>query len=487
MDGHTPNTDEIPEPTKPSRRQVLRASIEMVGAGLLAACGVAPASTTRPTTDTKTQPTAAPTVVAADAEPTPVPTPQPQVLGQGDVNVTMWVQDFPPLVDLFKRAAQAHVEKGTGTQVTVQPVPYGDLQAKLLPAIAAGTEPDIIYGLTDWFVATDISKLFLPLDDYIGGRAAIEKVVYPTALTTLDTPENKMYYLPVAAGVRGASITINEGHYKEKGIDYTKFTKLEDYIEAAKELTVTEGGVIKRAGISMYSAVLSLVKTWIWQMGEEFYNREQGKWSLASSAGEEALQRIYDTYWNQKVSSLDIFSEEYQGFLQGLASAHFDGAWTMGVMEEANPELDLDVMPTPKLANAKVDVVYPEHLVVVTLSRRLANDKVKLDPCIEILMNMLTADALVGLTESYSGTVVNQTVYEDPRVMQTKYGPYSKRVAEGVWPRARFPQDRVANQGPAQQELRRALTKEISIKDALANADRYLNEQEAQVMERLRG
>jgi hypothetical protein len=89
------------------------------------------------------------------------------------------------------------------------------------------------------------------------------------------------------------------------------------------------------------------------------------------------------------------------------------------------------------------------------------------------------------MTETYSGTLCSKELYADPRIMETKYGPVSKRIAEGTWPRTRYPKDHVANQAPARTELERALRKEISIKEALGNADKYLNDQEKQARERL--
>ncbi|RIK43100.1 MAG: hypothetical protein DCC55_06855, partial [Chloroflexi bacterium] len=61
------------------------------------------------------------------------------------------------------------------------------------------------------------------------------------------------------------------------------------------------------------------------------------------------------------------------------------------------------------------------------------------------------------------------------------------RIAEGMWPVARFPGDHVANHGPASTEFERALRQEISITEALANIDAYLQEQEDQARERIRG
>ncbi len=512
--------------SKLSRRRFLKAVATTSATGLLAACGGAPAAgpstaatsaggTAQPEATSATGGAAAtsatggtaatsavgaagatPASAAVTAEaavgPTPTPAPTPttsatRVVGKGDVTITMWVQDFGPAITMFEQAAKTVSQKSGKVSVTVQPVPYPDLMAKILPSVAAGTDADIMMGYTDWYVATDVSKLFLPLDEYMGGRSELERIIFPSALTTLDTPQNKTFYIPWAAGVRAAAATVNVNHYKEKNLDYAKFTTFEDYVAAGKQLTIEKGGKITRAGLSPYSASLSLLKTWIWQMGGNFYDKQSGKWNFATQEGEAAAQKLYDLWWKDKVTSFELFSVEYEGFTQGLISTEFDGAWTAGVQEAGQPGLKCDVMPTPKLTGAKQDVVYPEHMGVITVSKRLANDARKLQPSIEIVKEMLKPEGLLFLSESYSGSLMSKQLYDDPRIMKTKYGPISKRVAEGTWPRARYPQDHVANQTPAQDELYRALRKEIPIKDALANMNTYLNEQESQARERLKG
>jgi hypothetical protein len=358
--------------------------------------------------------------------------------------------------------------------------------AKILPSVAAGTDADLMMGYTDWYVATDVSKLFLPLDEYFGGRSELERIVFPSALTTLDSPQGKTFYIPWAAGIRAAAATVNVKQYTEKNLDYTKFATFEDFVAAGKQLTVEQDGKIMRAGLSPYSAALSLLKTWIWQMDGDFYDKATGQWNFSTQEAEHAGQMLYDLWWKDKVTSFELFSNEYEGFSQGLISTQFDGAWTAGVQESGIPDLKCDVVPTPKLNGAKKDVVYPEHMGVITVSKRLSQDQQKLQPGIAIAQEMLKPESLLAMTETYSGSLMSKELYDDPRIMKTKYGPISKRVAEGTWSRARFPQDHVANQGPAQEELYRALRKEITIKEALTNMNTYMNDQESQARERLK-
>lgn len=421
-------------------------------------------------------------------DPTPAPTPTPILLGEGDISITIWVEDFGPSVDYYRRAASSYVAREPNVKVTVQSIPYQDLLAKMLPSVAAGTEGDIMLGYSDWFVATDITKLFLPLDEYMGGKAELERSLFPSTLTALDLPEGKVYYVPDSGGIRAAATTVNVAQFQEAGIDYLSFATWEDLVAAGQALTVKEGDKIVRAGLSPVTAQLSLLKSWIWQMGGEFYDGASGTWSLATPEGEAAAQILYDLFWGASpTSSYDLvsFDNEYTGFEQGIVSADLNGAWTVGIHEQVVPELDVDGIPTPALAGAVADVFYPDPLAVVTLSRRLADDEEKRNHCVGIIKELWTPDSLIELTDIYSGILCSKDIYADPRIMETTYGPFSKRIAEATWPRARFTRDHVANQQPAQIELDRALRKEISISEALGNMDDYLNDQEKQARERI--
>jgi hypothetical protein len=137
------------------------------------------------------------------------------------------------------------------------------------------------------------------------------------------------------------------------------------------------------------------------------------------------------------------------------------------------------------LANAVEDVIYPQHIAGFGLSRQLTDDADTLQASIDFALMLVSADALIQTFDFYSGVCMTKAVYEDPRIQDVKYGEMSKRVATEMWPIARYPGDHVAQQGPAGTELDRAMRNEISIAEALANMDAYLQEQEDQARERI--
>jgi ABC-type glycerol-3-phosphate transport system substrate-binding protein len=422
---------------------------------------------------------------ASAQDPTAAPTPEPVSVGEGGTEITMWVQDFGPAIDAFRFAAQAYIDAGNDVRVTVQPIAFADLLAKMLPSIAAGNEADIMMGYTDWYVATDVSQLFLNLEGLIGTQAELESSLFPETLQTIDMPEGSIYYIPWLAGANGVITGYNGAIWAEKGLDPTSITTWDELVSAGQELTVIDGGTMTMSGLSLMTPMLTLIKNWIWQMGGEFYNGETGEWSLNSEAGQASLQKIVDAATGPTPTmsyDLSTIDNEYDVWLQGKIATQQMGAWTIGT---APDELQANGMSLPPLADAATDVVYPAHIGVITLSRRLADDDAKLQHCLGIARQMISADALLDITNSYTGLICVQDVYNDPRIEDTKFGAISKRLAETTWPRSRWPKDHIANPAPASQELDRAVRGELTVSEALALADEYLNTQEREARERL--
>ncbi len=418
-------------------------------------------------------------------DPTAVPTPAPVSVGEGGTEITMWVQDFGPATEAFKIAAQNYIDAGNDVKVTVQPIAFADLLAKMLPSIAAGTEADIMMGYTDWYVATDVSQLFLNLEGLIATQAELEASLFPQTLQTIDMPEGSIYYLPWLAGANGVITSYNGAIWADKGLDPTTIATWDDLVAAGQELTVMDGDTMSVAGLSLMTPMLTLVKNWIWQMGGEFYNGETGEWTLNTEEGQASLQKIVDAAMGDKPTmsyDLSTIDNEYDVWLQGKIATQQMGAWSIGTSPD---ELQANGMSLPPLAGAVTDVVYPAHIGVVTLSRRLADDDAKLQHCLGIAKQLISADALIDVTNSYTGLICVQDVYNDARINDTKFGAISKRLAETTWPRSKWPKDHIANPAPASQELDRAARGEISVSEALGNADEYLNTQERDARERL--
>lgn len=413
-----------------------------------------------------------------------MPTAAPRIYGSGKTEVVVWYQDWEGANKIMNYAAAEFSKKYVDVTLNLQAIGYGDLFAKLLPSIAAGTEGDVMNMYTDWVVGTDVRQVFLDITEVAGGAKAWEEKMWPAAFSTVDIPEGKVFYLPWLAGIRGAAMTVNKDHMAEQNIDYLNFKTFEEVVDAGVKVTQWDGEKMKRAGYSPRSSQYQLLWSLIWQLGGNFFDKETGKWSHNTEEGELAAQMIYDLYWKHKTCNFSLFTSEFEAVSQKLVSIWGDGAWTAGVQQDV-AEVPTDNIVLPKLENAVEYVLYPQHIAGFGLSKRLANNLDKLKMALDFATFVVSPDALIQAFDFYSGVCMTKAVYQDPRIETVKYGLMSKRIAEGMWPLARYPQDHVANQGPAGTELDRAMRNEISIKEALANMDAYLQEQEDQARERI--
>lgn len=406
-------------------------------------------------------------------------------IGTGSVKITIWVQDFGPMIAGIRRAAQAYATSEPEVSISVQVIPYNDLDAKVIPAVAAGSEAEIINAYNSWFVAADISRMFLPLDGYVGGREKVSRIVFPNALEATATPGGRIYYMPYLSGMNVSSTTVNVDDFKKKGIDYRALRSWEDMLSAAKELTAVKDGRMIRAGISPLGEFFNLIQAWIWQQGGEFYDRSKGEWNLSTEHARTAIQRLYNLFWKDKVCDFALLQGSSDDFLRRRISANIAGVYQVSNLEAADPSLHLDGIMTPPLEGGRSSL-FGGEIAVITLSKRLRHDARKRRHCVALMRAMLSADALLAMTNVYSGTMASKELYRDSRIEKTSFGPLSKRMASQLWPRMRFTRARVSDTTDAETEIERGIRKEISLKEALANAEKYLNEKEQLAFQRQR-
>jgi ABC-type glycerol-3-phosphate transport system substrate-binding protein len=464
---------------KLDRRTFLKMGAGVSAAALLAACG--PKATEAPTEEpVEEEPTEAP----VDEEPTAVPTAAPRLFGEGEVEIVVWYQDWEGANRMMTRAGENYSEAHPEVTVNLQAIGYGDLFAKLLPSIAAGTEGDVMNMYTNWIVGTDIKQVFLDITEPAGGYQYWEESLWPAALQAIDMPEGKVFYLPWLAGIRGAAMTVNTDHASEADVDYLNFETFEEVIEAGKAMTKWDGDTMTQAGYAINSSQWCLMYNIIWELGGDMFDTETGIWTWASPEGEEAISRLYDIYHEHKTSSYDLYTDEYQGCSEGLISIWGNGAWTAGVLQQT-ADIPTDNYVTPPIADGVNDDLYPDHIAGFGLSKRLSDDQEKLQQALDFALEVISPASMVQAFDDYSGVCMTKAVYEDPGIEEVAFGEISKRIAEGMWPRGRFNQDHVADMGPAYTELDRGLRGEIGFQEALENMDEYCQEQEDAARERI--
>jgi ABC-type glycerol-3-phosphate transport system substrate-binding protein len=458
-----------------SRREFLRLAALTGGGMIAAAC--------QPVTP-PAAPAAAPAAPAAAEQPTK---PAAAPAAASSTEVIVWYQSWPASDAVLKRVQPLFESSHENAKLNIQGLTYEDLNNKFLPAIAAGTEGDLNMLYTNWVVATDVTKVLLDITDPVGGWGPIGEKMWPAAFSTMATPANRVYYLPWIAGIRGAAVTVVTTYAQEAGIDYLSFKTYDDVVAAGKKLTQRDAsGKLTRSGWSPESAQIMLFLTWIWQQGGEFLDEEQGKWALQTPEAQAAIKLLYDAYWTDKTVDFNVWNSEFEAQGQGKVAICAQGAWSAASVTDAN-KVPSDNIVTPPLVGAKNKTMYPDHIACWGLSRRLANDSSKLKAALDLGLLLTGPQGLIDTFQDYSGVCMSKEVYQDPRIDKVKYGPMSKRIAEGMWPNARYPKTYVANLGLMSDAMTRGLKKEITLDAALAEMEKVLQTEEDATRKKLKG
>ena len=163
-------------------------------------------------------------------------------------------------------------------------------------------------------------------------------------------------------------MVVNADDFKNAGVDHRGVQTWEQFVAAAKEVTVTKAGRMQRAGLSPLGNLLGLTQMWIWQNGGQFYDRARGRWNLSTDYGRAALQRLYDLFWRDQVCSFDLLQAGHgtEDFLRPRLSANTAGVWQISSIAGADTTVNVDGIPTPPLADAHNSALYGDEIAVIT-------------------------------------------------------------------------------------------------------------------------
>jgi ABC-type glycerol-3-phosphate transport system substrate-binding protein len=482
-------------------RSFLGVSLGSAVAGLLSACqsatpAAAPTAAPQPTTAPAPAATAKP---AATTAPAAAATSAPVAAKPGNLApaaIELWYQDWPPLTNVLQ-ATQAAVQKAEpNVQVKLTPIPYEQLQQKLLPSIAAKQEPEVMFGYTSWLVAADITKLFLPVVPEVMTKDEASRLFYPSSLNE-GLRGDQAYFAPFANGMGGSTFTYNADLLDKAGVDPKSVTQSWDGLVAAgKKLVQTDsGGNITRAGIGFSPYIATLWVSGIQQMGASYYDPATHKFNLTSPEALQVLKSIDDLL---KVHKLDDITKEApshanmtgyaaaDGFEKGLAAITNFGSWVVSGYEKTTPNFRAGILRMPYMGSAK-QMIEVSHSAVFALSRKLADDKAKLAAGKVFLQTLFSPDTLGGMGDVYGGSILSPAVVRDPSMDKRRWGGLQKQYDTEVWPVAQFEQHHIADWAItiAWDSLLKVFKDSQPPEQVLKDLENQSNDLEAQAVERL--
>jgi ABC-type glycerol-3-phosphate transport system substrate-binding protein len=274
-----------------SRREFLRLTTITLGASALAACA-APASQVQVAKDAVT---VKGTVMAAGTV-----APAAAVPAAGSKAGVLWGLQYDPHVETYNRLAKLFETK-TGMTLKVEPQ-AGDLGAKVLAALAANTQPDVVCIMGKACVPLYMTRALLPLKDavYAANGTNLEKDYFGDGLGGYAW-SGDYYGVPMENGSIGNTVSVPVDDIKKLGLQ-SKYPPLNgnwlfesyDHLwECAKALQVEEGGKVKKWGLSSKgwdsAAVIGILRTYGEQKKMDWWDVDKQVFNVDTEEGVNAL------------------------------------------------------------------------------------------------------------------------------------------------------------------------------------------------------
>ncbi len=259
-----------------SRRTFLQLAGVGVAGGLLAAC--APAASEAPGS-----------APAAD--------------GDGKEFV-LWGLQYDPHVERYNALSEAFEQK-TGLKAIVQPQAW-PLETKLLAAITAGTQPDVVCVMGIVSLPLFIQKAVIEMNDVVYAAAGVnpEEFFYPEALQAY-TWDGKYMGVPLESNQVGQSVGTRFDYLDEVGEEAKSlwpgsnqkdgFDSYEQMWALAELLQKKEGDTVTRWGLSGQGWDLGQYLTTMRSLGQDFWDANQKTFSFDSEIAVAAMQMYIET------------------------------------------------------------------------------------------------------------------------------------------------------------------------------------------------
>jgi len=330
-------------------------------------------------------------------------------------------QDWPPLNTIHKAAINTFQQANPQAKINLTSVSYGDIPTKIKTSIAAGVGPDGFFHYGGFWRGVDAAKIMLPLTPQVFQRSELEQRFYPNLLQSVAARNNEVYFLPALVGIGAGCIIHNVAQLAAANIDPKGFTSLDAIMSAATSLTVRQGSDITRAGL-LFGHTTTLPYRWVLDQGGKFYDSQTHQWSWQTPEAAKAMQWLADAYTKWNVAWQKAPAGVKDGLGEGRASMLMEGPYALSGYAASFPALELQDQPLPGFVQGKSPIYYEPELAGYSLSALLKPAEPKTQVGAAFFRQLLSPEGVLTFANEYSGAILINGLYTDPRFKTTKFG-----------------------------------------------------------------
>lgn len=380
--------------------------------------------------------------------------------GEEKVNITFMSHIYKPWNDVLTRQAREFEEQNPNITIEYSTIEHADLNIKLMTSLAAGAAPDImgIYG--PWMAELVTNGWLDPAPDYV--REDIEQNTFAVAGESAEYG-GELYGYIQHIGI--PTPIVNVDLYENAGLEYP--TTYEELLEVNKVLDVYNGDVLSQAG-----TVLSATKGGSWNVihwssilnayGGSILNEDNTAAAFNTPEGLEATE-VY-----KQLTHADFVPDS---FVQGFAAMEWNGPWTRASYEENNPDLNYKALAPMAGPEGMKSTMYAWFWAVAADAPQANKDAAWK------FLNFISGDEKYLELANEVGFISFRTAnFDDPTYASDEWiAAFGQTLEVADTYYAKIPQWEKIDVAIG-TEFERMCVDEITIEEALANAEKLVNE-----------
>ncbi len=253
----------------------------------------------------------------------------------GDISFSLWQYEEPGIQDWWRGIVAAYEAEHGGT-VTIRNLPIGDYGPQLTVEIANSAAADVILVPAFQLAEVAATGALMPLDDWLTSSGIRERVIQSGwDFTTVD---GQVWAVPIQG--RTLELIYNRCLFEEAGVSVP--TSPEEFLAAARALTVKDGATVTQYGASMVNAnetdpTYEMLLMWTIAHGGRFAD-EAGTFTVDSEPAIAALEFMKTLYDEELIPRGVPESDQRSLFATGVSAMEIDGQWQFPFIEEQNPD-----------------------------------------------------------------------------------------------------------------------------------------------------
>lgn len=295
------------------------------------------------------------------------------------VTLDWWFQDWSGGNAWMRDYIVKFEKKYPGIHLNYIPIPFEELNVKMIPSIAQGNEPPIMFGYDEWVAARDVSKLFLPQSPDPYTVDEWKKAVYAPTLKNVTGPDGNIYGYPFVTGANAFGFIYHKDLFKEAGVDAEAIKSWDDLKKAAKKLTVyNPDGSIKRSGVLFSyteAANTFLDMICMQEARDKLLNPGKAEWNFNIPEAKRAMETL-KSFVDEKIYD-PRSGDSAITFPNKIGAMLLQGPWGVGATMTSFPELDVGFLGMPPYPDkgTKLQLGSVVSYGTFFLSRRLTDSK----------------------------------------------------------------------------------------------------------------